>query len=64
MRALLDRPAALPIAGALLAALHLLLGLTGVTPTERIAGGLVLALALAVAGFLPALAPSLVAVGA
>ncbi|WP_146076988.1 histidine kinase [Rathayibacter sp. AY1A5] len=64
MRALLDRPAALPIAGALLAALHLLLGLTGVTPTERIAGGLVLALALAFAGFLPALAPSLVAVGA
>ncbi|PPH45589.1 hypothetical protein C5D09_10595 [Rathayibacter sp. AY1C9] len=64
MRALLDRPAALPIAGALLAALHLLLGLTGATPTERIAGGLVLALALAVAGFLPALAPSLVAVGA
>ncbi|PPG21361.1 hypothetical protein C5C74_04305 [Rathayibacter sp. AY1E8] len=64
MRALLDRPAALPIAGALLAALHLLLGLIGVTPTERIAGGLVLALALAVAGFLPALAPSLVAVGA
>ncbi|PPG90987.1 hypothetical protein C5C39_09175 [Rathayibacter sp. AY1F3] len=64
MRALLDRPAALPIAGAVLAALHLLLGLTGVTPTERIAGGLVLALALAVAGFLPALAPSLVAVGA
>ncbi|WP_146085318.1 sensor histidine kinase [Rathayibacter sp. AY1G1] len=64
MRALLDRPAALPIAGALLAALHLLLGFTGVTPTERIAGGLVLALALAVAGFLPALAPSLVAVGA
>ncbi|WP_258058983.1 sensor histidine kinase [Rathayibacter rathayi] len=59
MRALLDRPATLPIAGALLAALHLLIGLSGASSPDRIMGGLVLALALAVAGFLPALAPSL-----
>lgn len=63
MRALLDRPATLPIAGALLAALHLLLSLSGVVSADRLAGSLLLALGLAVAGFLPALAPSLVAVG-
>ncbi|MBF4503899.1 MULTISPECIES: sensor histidine kinase [unclassified Rathayibacter] len=64
MRALLDRPATLPVAGALLAGLHLLLHLAHVTPPDGLAGGLLLALALALAGFLPALAPSLVAVGA
>lgn len=64
MRALLDRPATLPIAGALLAVVHLLLTATGVVPAERLAGGLLIALALALAALLPALAPSLVAVGA
>ncbi|WP_146077211.1 sensor histidine kinase [Rathayibacter tritici] len=63
MRILLDRPATLPIAGVLLAALDLLAVFSGVSPPEQIAGGLVLALALAVAGFLPALAPSLVGIG-
>ncbi|MWV50264.1 hypothetical protein GRS96_13405 [Rathayibacter sp. VKM Ac-2803] len=61
MRALLDRPATLPIAGAALAALHLIAGATGVDSAEALPAGLLLALALAVAAFLPALAPSLAA---
>ncbi|MDY0912435.1 sensor histidine kinase [Rathayibacter festucae] len=64
MRALLDRPATLPIAGALLAVLQLALGAAGITAPENLSGGLLIALGLAVAAFLPALAPSLVAVGA
>lgn len=63
MRAFLDRPATLPIAGVLLAGLHLLLAALGSTRTENLAGSLLLALGLAVAAFLPALAPSLCAVG-
>lgn len=61
MRALLDRPATLPIAGALLAAVHLVAA--EFAPSEGLSGGLLIALALAVAGFLPALAPSLVVAG-
>ena len=64
MRALLDRPATLPIGGALLAALHLVLTAVGAVAPEHLSGGLLIALGLAVAAFLPALAPSLVAVGA
>ncbi|MWV31726.1 sensor histidine kinase [Rathayibacter iranicus] len=63
MRAFLDRPATLPIAGVLLAGLHLLLTTLGSTRFDGLAGSLLLALGLAVAAFLPALAPSLCAVG-
>ncbi|NRG39654.1 hypothetical protein HRK28_01860 [Rathayibacter sp. VKM Ac-2835] len=64
MRALLDRPATLPIAGALLAVLHLGLSAAGLVAPEHLSGGLLIALGLAVAAFLPALSPSLIAVGA
>ncbi|KZX21611.1 sensor histidine kinase [Rathayibacter tanaceti] len=63
MRAFSDRPATLPIAGVVLAGLHLALALIGLLPPERLPGSLLVALALAVAALLPALAPSLVAVG-
>lgn len=63
MRAFLDRPATLPIAGVLLAGLHLLLTNLDSTRFDGLAGSLLLALGLAVAAFLPALAPSLCAVG-
>ncbi|KQQ00787.1 MULTISPECIES: sensor histidine kinase [unclassified Rathayibacter] len=61
MRALLDRPAALPVAGAALAALHLIAGLVAVEPMETVPAGLLIGLALAVAALLPALAPTLIA---
>lgn len=61
MRALLDRPATLPVAGATLAALHLIAGLVGLEAMDTVPAGLLIGLALAVAGLLPALAPSLVA---
>ncbi|SMH35842.1 Signal transduction histidine kinase [Rathayibacter oskolensis] len=61
MRALLDRPATLPVAGAALAVGYLAGGGAGLLPTEALPAGLLLGLALAVAGFLPAVAPSLVA---
>ncbi|MCJ1673077.1 MULTISPECIES: histidine kinase [unclassified Rathayibacter] len=64
MRALLDRPATLPIAGALLGVLHLGLSAAGQIAPEHLSGGLLIALGLGLAAFLPALAPSLVAVGA
>ncbi|TCL78271.1 MULTISPECIES: histidine kinase [unclassified Rathayibacter] len=64
MRALLDRPATLPIAGALLGVLHLGLSADGLIAPEHLSGGLLIALGLGLAAFLPALAPSLVAVGA
>ncbi|KQQ20011.1 hypothetical protein ASF48_14060 [Rathayibacter sp. Leaf299] len=62
MRVLLDRPATLPIAGVLLAAAHLLALASGVSSAHPSAG-LLLGLALALAGYLPALAPTLAASG-
>ena len=59
---LLDRPATLPIAGALLALAHLLALASGVSSASPSAG-LLLGLALALAGLLPALAPTLAAAG-